>query len=127
LGNVRFDHAATVHRSGEVSLVVWRDDRTKELSALPRQLCPATKCDCAHFHELTRYDGNRQQVVTKFQVIRIAIDNSDRYTADMATMHAHCHLNSGAPMGSPHSARLAYSFYYYYAYQAMLEGRSSGE
>jgi hypothetical protein len=65
--------------------------------------------------------------VTKFQLIRIAIDNFARYTAGMAPTLAHCHLNSGAPMGTSYAAPFGYSSFYYYAYQAMLEVRSSGE
>lgn len=64
-----------------------------------------------------------------FHSIRIAIDNWGRYTASMTTMsQALCNANVGSPaMRSGASPSASYVFYYAYAYQAMLEVRSSDE
>ena len=68
------------------------------------------------------------KTVIKLQIIRIAIDNCGKYTATMASLcRTHRHLNLTSLAGTVGASCSVYSFYYYYACQAMLEGRSSGE
>ena len=86
---------------------------------------PAYIASFAHTHHCaqTAQDEN------SFQLNRIAIDNFSGYTAAMASLrNAHRQLNQSAPAGnSAASLDVSSSFYYYYAHQAMLEVRSSGE